>query len=556
MKIAPRKKAAIVFAATCLVLGGSFQELPAQPLGQSAAGTPAAEIEKLLKPFSRTTPGCAVGVEHGQDAPILRAAGSANLEQDVPIDMDTVFEAGSASKQFTAAAVLLLARAKMLSLDDDVRKYIPEIPAYGAPIRIRHLLNHTSGLRDWGNLQDIAGWPRGDKAYGLRDALRIMSRQKSLNYEPGTAYSYTNSGYNLLAIIVERVTGETLQSYSQENLFGPLGMTHTRWRDDFHAIVPHRAVAYARSGTSFVQRMPFENVVGNGGLLTTIGDLLLWNRALSEGRIGPGITQQMEEPGTLNDGRRIKYAVGLFVDQYHGFPEAYHEGLTAGYHAWLSRFPDQALSIAILCNSQNVDTYAMGHRIADLYLPARATDSGAILSDADKAAMEGLYVNKRSGLPLRIVRRDGALFINADGAMTPAANAPAARRDASGNVFAGRVSLQVLAGQKLRQAVVGDWAQLERAPAIAESRVHPKDVTGRYRGAEIDATFRISDTPSCMSMTIEERPSREECLRPIYKDAFLFRNTLIRLVRSPRGVVTALILSNDRVWDLRVNKIN
>jgi len=186
-------------------MGESAASIETTPM---AGASPAAGIETLLKSFTQATPGCVIGLEHGRDPILLRAAGSANLEQGVPIDADTVFEAGSVSKQFTAAAVLLQVRQGAISPDDDVRRYVPELPDYGSPIRIRQLLNHTSGLRDWGSVQDIAGWPRGDKVYGMSEALRVMARQRSLNYMPGAAYSYTNSGYNLLAIIVERVSGK------------------------------------------------------------------------------------------------------------------------------------------------------------------------------------------------------------------------------------------------------------------------------------------------------------------------------------------------------------
>src|SRR5262245_17677784 len=247
----------------------------------------AARVKQIFARFDNTTgPGCAVGVSINDQPALTAAYGMADLEHDVPIRPDTVFEAGSVSKQFTAMTVLLLVKDGKLSLDDNVGKYIPELPEYQAPITIRHLLNHTSGLRDWGNLEAIAGWPRTTRAYTHDHVLEILSRQKALNYTPGAEYSYTNSGYNLAAILVTRVSGKPFAQFCKEQIFQPLGMTSTQWRDDFRRVVKNRAIAYMQSGSAFRQLMPFEDVHGNGGLLTTVGDLLKWNTNFATAKVG------------------------------------------------------------------------------------------------------------------------------------------------------------------------------------------------------------------------------------------------------------------------------
>jgi CubicO group peptidase (beta-lactamase class C family) len=213
----------------------------------------------------------------------------ADLEYDVALRPDSIFEAGSVSKQFTAAAVLSLAQQGKLSIDDPARKYIPELPDYGSPLTIRHLLNHTSGLRDWVSVEAIAGWPRTTRAYTQAHVLDILSRQRALNYPPGAEYSYSNSGYNLAAMIVERVAGKPFSAFTREVIFTPLGMSSTSWRDDFRRIVKGRAIAYSENGGTIRQLMPFEDVHGNGGLLTTVGDLLKWNqRPLTEQQLQRG----------------------------------------------------------------------------------------------------------------------------------------------------------------------------------------------------------------------------------------------------------------------------
>jgi CubicO group peptidase (beta-lactamase class C family) len=210
---------------------------------QSASAVPEARIDAVFSKWTAQTPGCAVGVSKDGGPVVQKAYGMADLEHDVPNRADTIFEAGSVSKQFTAAAVLLLAQEGRLSLDDPVRKHVPELPDYGAPLTIRHMLQHTSGLRDWGELAAIAGWPRTSRVHTHEHVVDILSRQKSLNFPSGTQYSYSNSGYNLAAVIVARVSGRSFAEFSNERIFTPLGMSRTSWRDDHTRIVKGRATA-------------------------------------------------------------------------------------------------------------------------------------------------------------------------------------------------------------------------------------------------------------------------------------------------------------------------
>jgi CubicO group peptidase (beta-lactamase class C family) len=336
---------------------------------QSAVDVPAAKVDAVFARWTTETPGCAVGVAKN-GAPVLeKAYGMADLEHGVPNRADTIFEAGSVSKQFTAAAVLLLAQEGKLSLDDPARKYVPELPDYGAPLTIRHMLQHTSGLRDWGEVAAIAGWPRTTRAHTHAHALDIISRQQALNFTPGSQYSYSNSGYNLAAIIVSRVSGMSFAEFSRQRIFEPLGMRRTSWRDDHRRIVKDRAIAYSAAGTGYRLNMPFEDVHGNGGLLTTVGDLLKWNENFVTPKVGDAaFVALQQEPGRFNDGKAHTYAMGLMVRPYKGVPEVAHSGSTAGYRAHLTRFPDQRLSVAVLCNASNgaATQYAMS--VADMYL--------------------------------------------------------------------------------------------------------------------------------------------------------------------------------------------
>ena len=205
---------------------------------QAAAPAAVPAIDEVLAEWTSSTPGCTVGVELDGKTVLEKGFGMADLERGVPNAAQTIFEAGSVSKQFTAAAVLLLARDGKLSLDDPVRKVVPEIPDYGTPVTIRQMLTHTSGLRDWGSVAGIGGWPRTTREYTHAHVLDILSRQQSLNFQPGTRWSYSNSGYNLSAIIVSRVSGMSFAAFTRQRIFEPLGMSHTSWRDDHTRLVP------------------------------------------------------------------------------------------------------------------------------------------------------------------------------------------------------------------------------------------------------------------------------------------------------------------------------
>jgi CubicO group peptidase (beta-lactamase class C family) len=319
---------------------------------------------------STTGPGCAVGIDRAGAPRFTRAFGEADLEYDIPNKPETIFEAGSISKQFTAAATVLLALDGKLNLEDDVRKYVPELPTYERPILIRHLLNHTSGLRDWGEIADLAGWPRETRVHTHDDVLDILSHQRALNYPPGDKYSYTNSGYNLLAIIVSRVSGVPFATFSRERLFKPLGLTSTQWRDDFRRVVKHRAQAYSRkSGGEWELEMPFENVHGNGGLLTTVSDLLTWTAMLEHPTPAwKPMVDSLHVRGRLTNGDTIDYALGLFISDYRGLHRVEHSGATAGYRADVLRFPGRGLAIAVLCNAATAAPTQYANQLVDSLL--------------------------------------------------------------------------------------------------------------------------------------------------------------------------------------------
>lgn len=341
--------------------------LSAQP--RDAAALDALVARTLERAVSASGPGCSLGVQLG-DVRVTRARGLADLERGVPLTPASVIEAGSVSKQFTAAAVLQLALDGRLDLDADVRTWFPELPAYERPVTVRHLLTHTSGLRDWGSIVQLEGWPRGARAHTNAHVVQVAARQRALNYAPGDAYSYTNTGYNLLAELVQRVSGMSLAGFTRERLFVPLGLTATSWRDDHHRVVPGRALAYA-GGLAPRLAMPDESAYGNGGLLTTAGDLLQWTAALASGRPAAPFRDSLTRRMVLTGGDTIDYALGINVLSHRGTPEWSHSGSTGGYRAHLLHFPARRGGVAVLCNGAGLNATLLAETIADSVIGPR-----------------------------------------------------------------------------------------------------------------------------------------------------------------------------------------
>lgn len=400
----------------------------AAPSHAQAPPLSAAQLARIDSVFigwnSTASPGCALGVSYRDQVVLERAWGMAELEHRVPNTPATVFESGSVSKQFTTAAVILLALDGKLSLDDDIRRHVPEVPDYGSPITIRHLIHHTSGLKDWGAVAGIGGWPRGSRIYTHAHVLEIIGRQRTLNHPPGDEYIYSNTNYNLLAIIAERVSGESLPALTKRLIFDPLGMTSTGWRDDFQRLVPGRAQAYAGARDMWRLQMPNENVYGNSSLLTTVGDLLLWNANATHLRVGgEAFLHEQLRQGRLNSGGEISYAGGVQVTRDAAGVLVSHTGSTAGYRAYLGRHPETGWGIAILCNASNASPGFLGGQVSDAvhgrpkYVPGvNGTLPPPVRESARPlAAYAGRYWSAEADAWLEAVAENGRLVLRGEG---------------------------------------------------------------------------------------------------------------------------------------------
>jgi len=515
------------------------------------------QVDRLFSKWTDSTPGCAVGVATDGKAVLAKAYGMADLEHDVKNTPDTIFEAGSVSKQFTAAAMLLLAREGKLSLDDPVKKYVPELPQYEMPLTIRHMLNHTSGLRDWGSVAAISGWPRTTRVHTHAHVLDIVSRQKSLNFPSGTRWSYSNTGFNLAAVIVSRVSGMSFPDFTRTRIFEPLGMKDTSWRDDHTRVVKRRAVAYDETKDGFHTDMPFEQVYGNGGLLTTVGDLLKWNENFTTPKVGDAsFVAEQQQPGRFNDGRVHDYALGLMVATYKGVRQVEHSGSTAGYRAHLARYPDQHVSVAVLCNVSSGNATQAAHSVADVYLGDRAKMPAAptatySMTSADLEAASGLYRNATTGVPLTIARDGDVLRVERgqpDG-LNPQRGQPLVATSASSFVTATGQKWQ-LAGRTLRMTdPFGTVDTYERVTSAKPSIAQLNELAGTYASDEAETTLTVAVNGD--ALVIRRRPDTTLKLTPVYADAFTAPQLGLVIFRRDAGHVTALGVVEDRVWDMR-----
>ena len=524
------------------------------------------QVDKVFAAYEKPgSPGCALGVIRDGQFIYVRGYGLANLEHNIPLTGATVFDIGSTSKQFTATAILLLAEQGKLSLDDDVRKYIPELPGYQQPITIRHLLHHTSGLRDYLTLMALAGVDF-DGVTGDAEAFRLITRQRALNFPPGDEHLYSNSGFFLLSVIVKRVSGKSLRQFAAENIFGPLGMTNTHFHDNHAEIVPQRATGYAprREGGFQIDMSGFEQT-GDGAVYTTIEDLLRWDRNFYKPKVGgPQLLEQLHATGGLNSGEKLTYAAGLVVSQYKGLKTVSHGGSWAGYRADLLRFPEQNFSVICLCNVANANPSRLARQVAEIYLgdqmkapaaPAEKTATGApgpvTLSEAELKNKAGLYLHASSGSLMRITVRDAKLWISMFGAPPEELQASAPNRF---RVASWPPSFELSfepAGERPQIRFIRENAKPEIyawTAAFEPTAAQLDEFTGAYYSDELDVTYRLAVKEGKL---IAEAGSQTRPLVPAYRDAFQGPGGgLVEFVRDAQGRVTGFTVQAGRVRNI------
>lgn len=553
----------LAVAATLLAISSSAAL--GQRRGEQVEMQLAARVDSLFMSWNRTnSPGCAVAVFRNSEIIHARGYGMASLEHGLAITPKTVFDIGSTSKQFAAMSIVLLAEDGALSLDDDVHRFVPELPDYGHRITIRHLLTHTSGLRDYLTLWSLAGFDDADYTTGA-EALALIAKQGSLNFPPGEQYLYSNSGFFLLSVIVERASGKSLAAFAQERIFEPLGMHHTRFNDDHTAIIPDKATGYSpRAGGGVAVNMSNYEQTGDGAVNTSVEDLLKWDENFYTGKVGgPRALQSMQTPAVLNDGRELTYALGLRVEPYRGLPTVSHGGSWVGYRAELLRFPDQHLSVACLCNRSDAGPSRMARLVADIYLadefarqdggsrtkPAGTTVAAIRLDAAALARHAGLYRDPRTGSVLRFTVRGDTLYSSA-----PALSWHEPLTPVGADHFLDQggtsVRFQAVGGRPAERVQVGEGAEMTVAVRIEEAKPGPAELApyaGTYDSDEIGATYTLVVRDG--ALMLHRRRAEPVALVPTYSDAFAADGLLFVFERRG-GRVTGMTVDAGRTRGL------
>ncbi len=518
-----------------------------------------AQIDAVFAAFTKEAPGCAVGIYREGQVLLERGYGLADLNHGVPITPDTVFDIGSSSKQFTALAVLMLAKEGKLDLQDKVSKHLPELHELGQRFTIAQMLHHTAGLRDYNELMLMAGHDEGDVT-SSDDALRLLAAQKGLNFEPGTRFSYSNSGYFLAAMIVERVSGQSLDTFLQARVFKPLGMTATHVRTDHTVVVPRRATAYRPTGQGgFAIDMSNWNQPGDGAVQTHVRDLARWDAELAHPKvIDPALLTAMQTPGKLADGSPIRYGLGLSMDSYRGLPRVQHAGAWGGYRAIVMRFPEQRIGLALTCNAAQVSPVVLGQRVADIVLagrfksaPAAQTTPVAEPADFDPSLFIGLYEGEPGDLLHIEQPPSGPLAMRRAG--SGAALRPlAARRVQSGS---GITQLELSADGRSITLTRNDDPKpvlFKRLPAYRANAAEQTLLTGHYYSAELGAEWLLSTKKD--GLMIKGAGVGEAPLTGVKPELLEGPEFSLRIERDAKGVPVALVYDSARTRGVRFAK--
>jgi CubicO group peptidase (beta-lactamase class C family) len=554
-----------------VILGVTFIGISTDARAQTPAAPAAdlaARVDKIFEKWNRTdSPGCALSVMKDGRIIYKHGYGMADLDHNITITPSTVFHVASMSKQFTAASILLLAEQGKLSLDDDVRKYIPELPDFGSPITIQHLIHHTSGLRDQWDLLELAGWRYSLDLITDEDVMSVVTRQKDLNFKPGEQHVYCNTGYTLLAIIVKRVSGVSFREFTTKNIFEPLGMMSTHFRDDHAEIIKNNAYGYKpEKGRSFGLSNTNFDTAGATSLHTTVEDLALWDENFYHPRVGgASFLERMLQRGKLNNGETLDYAFGLVVGKYKGLATVDHGGGDAGYRSDMTRFPDQHFSAAVLCNSADTNPTGLVRNVADIYLAQEmrvpepsassataAPSAGITLTEKQVAGLVGLYWKRDDDQFVKVYAKGGKLRASFgsedDYVLKPMSETFFHLADVS---FGDQVNLhfETGVGDKPRRLLenFGDGKPdvFEAVTPFMPSVADPAEYAGSYVSEEIEPVYRIIVQDGRLALTrLKHQP---DTLEPRVLDVFSGDIGTIRFTRDSNHRVSGFLLSTGRI---------
>jgi len=524
----------------------------------SAAEKSNATVDKLFAQWDRPdSPGAAIVIVKRDSVVYQRGYGSANLETRTPITPETVFDVASVAKQFLGFSVAMLVEEGKLSLDDDVRKHLPNVPDFGKPITIAHLLYHTSGLRDWPETLALSGldW---SGVITLETILEMVERQRELDFQPGEQHQYCNTGYNLLAATVAKVTGQSFREWSAANIFKPLGMEHTHVCDSPTEIVLNRAESYMLSGKKFTRAISQLAAQGSSSLFISAEDMGKWMLNFKTARVGGKALERMREPGKLNNGKEVDYGFGVGLSNYHGAKRISHTGSWAGYRSIVMFIPENDFAVAILANAANVNTHSLATKIADIYLdyspsakPAEAAPRLAATEKIDSSGWDNFLGTYRlgAGWLLDITREGDELIAQATSEdkfrMTPTSGAKFFVQGYGSSVeFVSEKS-----GPATHLLYRGIRAPKLNIPKLAPEQL--KDYVGDYWSEELRVAYRIEMREGVLG--VRQRSGAWVRLLPTGTDRFDADQggAALEFTRNGASEIAELKVSGGRIRNVR-----
>lgn len=511
-------------------------------------------------------PGCALGIIKDGELIYAKGYGSANMEYDIPNSPASVFRIGSTSKQFTAACIVLLAEKEKLNLNDNLKSIFPDFPDYAKEIKVRHLLNHTSGIRDYLQLAYLKGL-EDDDYYTDDDIMDWLVNQSDLNFKPGEEYLYSNSGYWLLGQIVNKVSGINMAEFAEKEIFKPLGMNNTHFHNDHTLIVKNRASGYVpdNNGTYKIS-MTTLNMIGDGGIFTTINDIKKWDDAYYDSNVlSKEFWSMMTKQGILSNGEVIDYASGLVISEYKGLKTVRHGGAFVGFRAELLRFPEQKLSIAIFANRGDANPSRMANRIADILLKDKLIEENTennkkikIDTPEDEfqlSQLVGAY-EIQPGVVARLSIKNDSLNVlqtwNKSTYNIIKVSKNTFQIPGNESISFSFSNLKDGFTQTLTVLQNGSETKAKRKKEVDLSGVNLNNYVGSYYSQELDVTYNFYLKNGVLECGIKEKKSFMDCTISDV-DQFTMKFGLVRFQRK-NGLISSFELDSGRVKNLKFNK--
>lgn len=562
-----------VFTVGCVLVFLLFWE----PLSYAQTGSLTEKVDQLFVSWDKPdSPGCALGIIHDGKLIYARGYGMANLEHNIPITSKSVFRIGSTSKQFTAMCLVLLEDEGKLSLDDSLSKFFPQMPDYAENVTIRHLIHHTSGIRDYLTLAEIAGM-RDDDYFSDAEVVDLLARQKELNFRPGEEHLYSNSGYFLLSQIIKKASGKSLREYAEEKIFQPLGMTNTHFHDDHTKIVKNRASGYApQKGGGFVISMTTLPMTGDGGVFTSVEDLFFWDLNFYDNRLGKSgqaLIEKIQTPGVLNSGKKLDYAFGLGIGEHKGLRIVSHGGAFVGFRADMLRFPDQRFSVICLANLSTFNPSVMVKRVADIYLAdlfkeesgdkeKTAPDKSKIikLTESELKNKTGNYYDRERDVLWTVVLVKDQLQVRAP--ITRFMISPISPTRFVAEEFPIRLEIEFEKNEETQTYVVHAWTEGKKQGMYEPIKVTeptPEELEvyiGKYYSEELGTAYILRLKKGKLYMR-HENPYKsypKAALKPTFMDSFQVERWKLNFIRNEEKDIIGFKVNAGRVQNILFEK--